>query len=384
MVDDAIFLLSGGALTPMVETPYDNEAILQKALEEYPALLAGSATGGDAGNLLLVRREMPVGDSAGVQSMSLDHLFLDSSGVPVLVEVKRSSDTRARREVVAQMLDYAANGVAYWPVERLRTFVEEAAAKDGGDASTVLQESLGVEDPDRYWRTVEDNLRAGRVRLIFLADRLTPGLVRIIEFLNEKMRDTEVLGIELPQFRSDAGAVVYVPRVVGRTTVAINEKGGNTGQKWNRERLMSAAQEVCQPAEVSLINSLMVDVTLRKGRFSWGTGTTAGVTGWYPVDGVDTPVWNVNIGAAPGRGHFYFIFGEFATRHQPPRIESYAHRVAGIDGLAARVEAMRNNDWKGWASLPLTEAASVQSEVLDAILIATHSDISSDAPVATP
>ncbi len=90
MSDEAIFLLSAGALTPMVETPYDNEAILQKALEEYPALLAGSATGGDASSLLLVRREMPVSDSAGVQSMRLDHLFIDSSGVPVLVEVKRS------------------------------------------------------------------------------------------------------------------------------------------------------------------------------------------------------------------------------------------------------------------------------------------------------
>jgi hypothetical protein len=34
---------------------------------------------------------------------------VDEAGVPTLVEVKRSSDTRARREVVARMLDYAAN-----------------------------------------------------------------------------------------------------------------------------------------------------------------------------------------------------------------------------------------------------------------------------------
>ncbi len=62
------------------------------------------------------------------------------------------------------MLDYAANAVAYWPVERLKAFVEEAAAANGGDGPTVLQQTLGIEDPDRYWRTVEDNLRAGRVR----------------------------------------------------------------------------------------------------------------------------------------------------------------------------------------------------------------------------
>src|SRR5205809_1751754 len=99
---------------------------------------------------------------------SLDHLFLDQEGIPTLVEVKRSSDTRARREVVAQMLDYAANAVAYWPVERLRALVDEAAATKNLDPSDLLQQALGIdEEPDRYWRTVEDNLRAGRVRLIF-------------------------------------------------------------------------------------------------------------------------------------------------------------------------------------------------------------------------
>ena len=36
--------------------------------------------------------------------------------MPTLVEVKRSSDTRIRREVVGQMLHYAANAV----VKRLR------------------------------------------------------------------------------------------------------------------------------------------------------------------------------------------------------------------------------------------------------------------------
>ena len=52
---------------------------------------------------------------------SLDHLFLDQEGIPTFVECKRSTDTRARREVVAQMLDYAANGLQYWSMERIQT-----------------------------------------------------------------------------------------------------------------------------------------------------------------------------------------------------------------------------------------------------------------------
>ena len=47
----------------------------------------------------------------------LDHLFLDQDGVPTIVETKRSSDNRLRKEVVAQMLDYASNALIYLPVE---------------------------------------------------------------------------------------------------------------------------------------------------------------------------------------------------------------------------------------------------------------------------
>jgi hypothetical protein len=51
---------------------------------------------------------------------SLDHLFADQDAIPTFVEVKRSTDTRIRREVVAQMLDYAANGTEYWTMNKIR------------------------------------------------------------------------------------------------------------------------------------------------------------------------------------------------------------------------------------------------------------------------
>ena len=38
----------------------------------------------------------------------MDHLYIDQNAWPTLVEVKRSKDTRIRREVVGQMMDYAA------------------------------------------------------------------------------------------------------------------------------------------------------------------------------------------------------------------------------------------------------------------------------------
>jgi hypothetical protein len=47
---------------------------------------------------------------------ALYRLFIDQDGIFTIVEEKRSTDTRIRREVIGQMQDYAANAVAYWPI----------------------------------------------------------------------------------------------------------------------------------------------------------------------------------------------------------------------------------------------------------------------------
>jgi len=108
MTVPGIYLRHGETYVAMRETPYGAEDVLQQLIEEHPEMLGGD----DAayGSLVLVRREAGVSEreDAGAR-WSLDHLYLDARGIPTLVEVKRSSDTRGRREVVAQMLDYAAN-----------------------------------------------------------------------------------------------------------------------------------------------------------------------------------------------------------------------------------------------------------------------------------
>src|SRR5690606_34514383 len=112
---------------------------------------------------LLIKREQGVpGAMDGPDRWSMDHLFLDQDGIPTIVEVKRSTDTRIRREVVGQMLDYAANGVRYWPAERLRD--DLAARLDGTSAADaaicrLLDGSGRDETVESYWQQVHANLR---------------------------------------------------------------------------------------------------------------------------------------------------------------------------------------------------------------------------------
>ena len=243
-------LQEGGGLVAMTEQAYDAEAVLQELIEEYPDLLAGDQMNSDAPRRwLLVKREMSVPDAQnGSGRWSLDHLFLDQDGVPTLVEVKRSTDTRIRREVIGQMLDYAANGVAYWPVTTLQT---NFAATWKEEADQKLTDFLDIEaDADNaneadtetnpafetFWQKVSANLQAGRLRLLFVADEIPTELQRVVEFLNEKMNGVEVLAVEIKQFVGPQMKTL-VPRVIGQTAKAVTQKTANAvssgGRQWD-------------------------------------------------------------------------------------------------------------------------------------------------------
>jgi hypothetical protein len=106
--------------------------MLQALIARFPNLLAGDQAASETQRRwLLLGREPGLPDSEdGAARWAVDHLFLDQEAVPTLVEVKRASDTRIRREVVGQLLDCAANAVVYWPIERLRElFVREMRAR---------------------------------------------------------------------------------------------------------------------------------------------------------------------------------------------------------------------------------------------------------------
>jgi hypothetical protein len=99
------------------------------------------------------------------------------------------------------MLDYAANAVAYWPVEEIKAKFENRCKDDELEADAELANLLGdAQDISTFWQRVKTNLQAGRVRLIFIADEIPPELRRVVEFLNSQMDPAEVIAIEVNQF----------------------------------------------------------------------------------------------------------------------------------------------------------------------------------------
>ena len=270
----AIFVLRDGELVEMVERPYAAETELQGHLATHPELLSAEAAEDERRRWLLVRREMGVADrDEGRARWSLDHLFVDQDGVPTLVEVKRSSDTRIRREVVGQMLEYAANGPRYWPPGSVRAHFEARCTREGDEPDEVLQRTFGrefaVED---WWTAVDTNLREGTLRLLFVADEISQELKAIIEFLNEQMVRTTVLGVELPQFADETGSHrMFVPGVIGLSERAESVKTVRKWRRWTAEEWLERHAELAEPEDVAVTRQLVAWADSRDVDVAFGT-----------------------------------------------------------------------------------------------------------------
>jgi len=275
-----VYLRQGDELIAMAEEPYATEDVLQKLLEDYPELLAGDRDNGEPTRWLLIAREASLAsDISGAGRWSVDHLFVDQDGVPTLVEVKRSSDTRIRREVVGQMLDYTANAVVYWRIDRLRATFEAGCEKQGTDAESALAKFLPAGDtPDAFWERIKTNLAAGRLRLVFVGDEIPSELRRIIEFLNEQMATTEVLAIEIKQYvDSDGLRQTLVPRLLGQTEAARQAKGRTAGRRWDRDSILLELNTNATKAEAQVARRVFEWVDQRGDLRLWfGSGQRDG------------------------------------------------------------------------------------------------------------
>lgn len=207
-----LYFMSGDRAVEMSEHRYDSESTLQKIIADNPNLLLRDSDS-DESRLMMVVREFKMAESDdSSNTYCLDHLFVDQSGVPVLVEVKRSTDTRTRREVVAQMLDYASR-VSTWNANDMRKRFHSNYEDD--------EELLALYDTDEFWMQVSNYLKAERVKLVFVADRIPTSLKTLIEFMDRNMEDIEVYGVELRQYKTDE-ATMLTSNIVG--TASVNAK----------------------------------------------------------------------------------------------------------------------------------------------------------------
>ncbi|MEH2415591.1 hypothetical protein [Nostoc sp.] len=255
-------------LVEMKKEPYESEDGLQKLLADYPSLLAGEQIDSVAPRRwLLISREIAIPDSEdNAGRWALDHLFLDQDGIPTIVEVKRSTDTRIRREVVGQMLDYAANAVVYWSIEKIRAQFEA-----NSNAEQLLMDLIGNEEADleKFWQQVKTNLQLGKVRLVFVADKIPAELQRIVEFLNRQMSPAQVFAVEIKQYVGQ-GLKTLVPRVIGQ--IKSTSPLPIYKRQWDASSFMKEVETKYSPKAAQVASLILEWATIQTLQIQWGTG----------------------------------------------------------------------------------------------------------------
>ncbi|MCY2926391.1 MAG: hypothetical protein NT031_13315 [Planctomycetota bacterium] len=252
---------------------------LHLLLEKNPNLLAGEQINpDDPRKWLLITSEMPVPDpSTGEDRWSIDLFLADQDATPTFVECKRFADTRTRREVVAQMLDYAANGHFYWTKEQIRDYAEQTCSKAGRkleDAVASLCDSDG--SVDTYFEKIQDNLREGQLRLVFFLDESPMELRSLVDFLNKQMERTEVLLVEARQYTKD-GLRLVVPTLFGYTEEARMVKRTVTvsrtpGKIWDAVSFFDTATACVDPKVLAALRSIHDKCLRMGGMVTWGKG----------------------------------------------------------------------------------------------------------------
>lgn len=350
MSRSGVFVLQGDeALVPMLPAHFEKEVDFQRLLSKFPSLLVGDQI--DPENprrFILVKPELSIGHEQETVRWSLDHLFLDQDGVPTLVEVKRQTDSRLRREVVGQMLDYAANFQSFWNADKIALTFDAACRQSGTESDTVLAEFLGSDvTPEWFWTAVETNIVAGKLRLMFVADHIPTELRRIVEFLNKQMSPAEVLALELRQFAGQ-GLKTIVPVVFGQTREALGRKEAVKGSRWTEERLMAAFEDKF-PSEVCSVAAAVMDWMKGTGfPIVFGTGRENGSA--YPLLKPSGIAINPAYLSTEGKIWLQFkslegkpVFGDLNQRRE------LLKRFAEIGGTD-----LKESSLNGWASVPLS------------------------------
>ena len=204
-----ILIKNNEEFNAITSSDYTSERELQEILADNPALLVNETDP----PIALVKTEVNL-PSTG----KADILFVDSSGLPIVVEVKLAKNAESRREIVAQIFDYISS-ITQFTVDELDDLTDSQLLT----AITSLSDKNN--STEQIWKLCSKNLRAGDVRVVLAIDKAPDELVRIVRFVNDKSV-LDVRLVEFQKFSDDKSRAIIVPNfiVIGETKTVVKEK----------------------------------------------------------------------------------------------------------------------------------------------------------------
>jgi hypothetical protein len=290
------------------------ESKLQTLLFDFPNTLPVTEIDPGFGPLAAVCIELPT------PSGYIDNLFVTEAGDLAIAECKLWRNPQARRQVVAQIIDYAHN-LTSWSYDDLDTAIRRAQLPSGGKVDRSLFDHVvqvtSLDEP-QFIDAVSRNLRLGRVMLMVVGDGIREGVETLANFLqlHAGIHFTLAL-VEMPVYQLPSGGFVLQPRVLAKTlniergivriaadqvrvdpiSIAQAPSGTPFGTAGvTQDRLMEALRQTT-PNAVSALEKFL-DMAGEEGVFL-ESATKSLMLKWHGADGKD-----YTLGGIDGNGKF--------------------------------------------------------------------------------
>lgn len=188
------------------------ENFVQQLIHDYPDLIPTSQIEPAFAPLIPICQELAT--PAGY----VDNIFLTPWGGIALAECKLFRNPQARREVVAQALDYA-RAIQGWHFDDLEAAVRKATKRPEALLYDLVRAETDLDEAE-FADAVERNLRVGRILLLIVGEGIQEGVEALTEFLQlHAGLHVGVALVELSLWKLDDGRMLVVPRVPMKTVV---------------------------------------------------------------------------------------------------------------------------------------------------------------------
>lgn len=217
MYGDFILLeADGGAGTKLARIKLEsgasrNEAWLRDLIRDHPDLLPVRQIDPSFKQIATLCTELqtPAGP--------IDVALISPDGRLVLVETKLWRNPQARREVVAQILDYSRT-LSRWSYSDLQREVSARTGAKGNSPFAIAQGIAPELDEAEFVDAVASALRMGRFLLLVVGDGIHEDVQAIAELVNRNAASAfELALVEMALYQDPRGGFLVQPRVTAKT-----------------------------------------------------------------------------------------------------------------------------------------------------------------------
>jgi hypothetical protein len=167
---------------------------------------------------------VPICRELRIDAGPIDAVFINKSGQLTIVECKLWKNPQARREVVAQTLDYvsALSGLTYADLQRQ---VAAAVGEQGNIPSDLVRkhDGSGLKEP-AFVDAVSRSLIDGRFMLLLAGDGIREGVQSLTELVNRSATKAFTFAlIEIAVYQFGKNRIAIQPRVLAETEVVTRQ-----------------------------------------------------------------------------------------------------------------------------------------------------------------